>query len=190
CSASPAQPLIHFVYCSAFLIISFAILHRKDRPKLTAPLRNLVLLAVGSILLSSAVLIPTTLFARSDMMRGFEGGFVVGNDRIPFSGFLSGQTNGSELAKVLFPLNIDQLAGDSYLGLVPVFLALFGVFRWKQNWIVLPLFVLALYTLLSSAGANLGFAYINYMIPLLNKIREPARHLYVFALATSTLAAF
>jgi uncharacterized membrane protein YfhO len=74
--------------------------------------------------------------------------------------------------------------------MVPVFLALFGIFRSKQNWLVLPLFFVATYTLFSSTGTNLGFAYINYVIPLWNKIREPARHLYVFALAASTLAGF
>src|ERR1051326_8530568 len=144
-SASPAQPLIHLLFCSLFLAISFAIAHRRDRSGLTAPVLNLLLLAVGSILLTSPVLIPTSLFARSDMARGIEGGMVVGNQTIPFNAFLTGQTKGSELAKVLFPLNINQITGDSYLGLLPVFLAFFGALRWKQNWVVLPLCLLALY---------------------------------------------
>jgi len=188
-SASPAQPLIHFVYCAAFLVVSYGIIHRRDKSKLSAPVRNLVLLALGSILLSSPTLIPT-VFSQRGMIRWTEVGAVVGNQRIPFEGFLTGQTKTTELAKVLFPLDIDQLSGNSYLGVLPVFLALFGLFKSKQRWIVLPLFLLALYTVLSSTGANMGLAYINYIIPLWNKIREPARHLYIFALAACALAAF
>jgi hypothetical protein len=80
--------------------------------------------------------------------------------------------------------------GDSYFGVVPVLLVLLAIFRSKQNWIVIPLFCVAIYTLLSSTGSNLGLIYVNYFIPLWNKIREPARHLYLFGLAASTLAAF
>ena len=188
-SASPAQPLIHFVFCSLFLVVCHGFIHRKNKSTI-APLRNLILLAVGSILLSSPALIPSVVFAQRDMVRGTETGQVVGNQRIPFADFLTGQTRASELAKVLFPLNVSQVSGDSYLGVLPILLALFGLFGSRRSWIVLPMFILASYTLLSSAGTNLGFAYINYIIPLWNKIREPARHLYVFALATCTLAAF
>ena len=189
-SASPAQPLIHFVCCAAFLAVSYGVVHQTRGSKLIVPLRNLVLLVLGSVLLVSATLIPTLLFSRRDMVRFTEAGAVTGNERIPFKGFLTGQSEGRELAKVLFPLNTDQVLGDSWLGIVPIFLALFGLFRSKKDWVVIPLFLLAAYALISSAGANLGVAYINYWIPLLNKIREPARHLYVFALATCTLAAF
>ncbi|HYR43535.1 MAG TPA: hypothetical protein VER98_10960, partial [Terriglobia bacterium] len=101
-SASPAQPLIHFVYCSLFLVVSYAFIHRRDKSKLIAPVRNLVLLALGSILLSSPALIPSVIFAQRDMVRGTEAGEVIGNQRIPFAGFLTGQTKASELAKVLF----------------------------------------------------------------------------------------
>src|SRR5262249_20891796 len=117
-SASPAQPLIHFTFCSAFLVVSHAIVHRRNRSKLVAPIRNLVLLVFGSIALSSATLIPTVLFAQRDMIRWTEAGAIIGNQRIPFNGFLTGQTKGSELAKVMFPLNIDQVSGDSWLGIV------------------------------------------------------------------------
>jgi hypothetical protein len=189
-SASPAQPLIHFVFCSAFLFISYAIVHRRNKGRLRAPFRNLVILGLGSILLTSAILIPTFLFAKADMLRWTDAGVTIGDQQIPFQGFLTGQTEVKELAKVLFPLNIDQLSGDSYLGILPVLLALFGIFKWKQNWIVRTLAVMGLYAVLSSTGTHLGLAYINHAIPLWNKIREPSRHLYIFALAACTLAAF
>jgi hypothetical protein len=187
-TASPAQPLIHFVFCALFLVVSYGIIHRKDTSKLLRPLRNLILLACGSIVLSSATLVPTLLFAQRDMIRWTDFGAVIGNQRVPFQAFLTGQTKVTELAKVLFPLNLPQNTGDSYLGVLPVLLAFFALFRWRRNWIVIPLLTLALYALLSSTGAHLGFAYINYAIPLWNKIRENGRHLYLFALAACTLA--
>ena len=189
-SASPAQPLIHLVYCAGFFALAYWTIHRKDRTNRRASVRNLILLTAGSILLSAANLIPTVLFSTRHMMRWTALGPIIGNQRLPFQALLTGQTNARELAKVFFPLNIEQVIGDSYLGVLPVFLLLFSIFKAKRHWIVAPLFLLALYTLLSSTGANLGLAYINYVIPLWNKIREPGRHLYVFALAACTLVAF
>src|SRR6516225_1254566 len=188
-TASPAQPLIHFVCCALFLVVSYGIIHRKDPSKLRRPLQNFILLACGSILLSSAALIPTLLLARYDMVRWTQFGAAINNGRIPLRAFLPG-AKVSELAKVLFPLYVQQDLGDPYLGVLPILLAFFAFFRLRRNWIVLPLLILALYTLLSSTGSHLGFAYINYVIPLWNKIRESGHHLYLFALAACTLAAF
>jgi hypothetical protein len=189
-SASPAQPLIHFVYCSAVLVLAYGIRHRNERTRWIRPARNLIALAAGSLLISSAILIPTTIFARRDMVRWTDAGPIVGNQKIPFAAFLTGQAKPGELAKVVFPLSIPTPTGDPYLGIIPVFLAAFSLFPRHRNWAILPLFCLGLYALLSLTGSHLGLAYINYTLPLWNKIREPGRHLYVFALATCTLAAF
>jgi hypothetical protein len=189
-SASPAQPLIHFVFCAGFFAASHVVIHRADKAKLIAPLRNLVLLAVGGILLSSAILIPTVLFSRRDMERWTDAGPIIGDQKVPFAGFLTGQARPVELAKVLFPLDLSFVTGDPYLGILPIFLASFSLFSRKRSWVVVPLFLLGVYALLSLTGTHLGLAYINYRLPLWNKIREPGRHLYVFALAFCTLAAF
>ncbi|HLH31355.1 MAG TPA: hypothetical protein VKY31_09145 [Terriglobia bacterium] len=189
-SASPAQPLIHFVYCAAVLAVSYAVVHRKHPSKWIPPLRNLTALAVGSVLLSSAILIPTIAFSRHEMVRWTQSGPIVGNQTIPFGGFLEGQLKPIELAKVLFPLNIPASTGDCYLGIIPLFLAVFAVFKFRRNWVIVSIFILAAYALLSSTGSHLGLAYVNYLLPLLNKIREPGRHLYVFGLSLCTLAAF
>jgi hypothetical protein len=189
-SASPAQPLIHFVCCAAFLAGCWAFIHRRDRSQWIVRARNLTAMALGSLFLTSAVLVPVVIFSRRDMVRWTEAGPIVGNQRIPFAGFLTGQAKPAELAKVMFPLNTSSPTGDPYLGMIPIFLAAFALFRRNRNWIVVPLFILALYMLLSSTGSHLGLAYINYWIPFWNKIREPSRHLYVFGLAACTLAAF
>ena len=58
-----------------------------------------------------------------------------------------------------------------------------------RSWIVVALAFIALYSIISSAGSNLGLAYLNYIIPAVNKIREPSRFLILFQLAISILAA-
>src|SRR6185369_11062342 len=118
-SASPAQPLIHLVYCAAFLVVAFWIAHRKNEFRRRAPVRNLILLAVGSVLLTAATIVPTAIFSRSDMVRWTELGPIVGKQRIPFSAFLTGQTSVRELAEVVFPMHIDHVIGDSFLGVLP-----------------------------------------------------------------------
>src|SRR5262249_30907860 len=132
-SASPAQPLIHLVYCAGFLILSYWIAHRKSASKRRLPVRNLILLAVGSILLTAATIVPNALFVR-DMIRWTDLGPIVGNQRIPFDAFLLGQTRTAEMAEVLFPMKVHHVIGDSYLGVLPVFLILFSLFRAKRNW--------------------------------------------------------
>ena len=70
-----------------------------------------------------------------------------------------------------------------------MFLALFASFRARSHWIVPPFMLVTLYALLSSTGSHLGLSLINYCLPLLNKFREPDRHLFVFVFGISVLAA-
>jgi hypothetical protein len=39
---------------------------------------------------------------------------------------------------------------------------------------------IGLYALLSACGTHLGFAYLNYHLPLINNSREAGRHLFFF----------
>ena len=48
--------------------------------------------------------------------------------------------------------------------------------------------VICLYGLLSSFGTNLGLAYVNFHLPLINKIREAGRHLVLFVIGVSFLS--
>jgi hypothetical protein len=52
------------------------------------------------------------------------------------------------------------------------------------------LLFIAFYGLLASTGSHLGFAYINYQLPFLDKIREPGRYLFLFVFCMSILAGF
>ena len=48
--------------------------------------------------------------------------------------------------------------------------------------------IISLYGLLSGFGTNLGFAYINFHLPFINRIREAGRHLVLFVVGVSFLS--
>ena len=48
--------------------------------------------------------------------------------------------------------------------------------------------VIGLYGLLSGFGTNLGLAYLNFHLPLINRIREAGRHLVLFVIGVSFLS--
>ena len=115
---------------------------------------------------------------------------IVGNAKIPFKAFLVGQLRPEYLVGALIPLRIPLIVGNPFIGISAVLLALFAVFRPKTNFIVFPILLLALYGLFSSTGSHLGLAELNYQLPLINRMREPGRHLIFFVFGVSTLAAF
>ena len=56
--------------------------------------------------------------------------------------------------------------------------------------LVLAFGAIALYGLLSGFGTNLGLAYLNFHVPLINRIREAGRHLVLFVIGVSFLSGF
>src|SRR5262249_19136008 len=139
--------------------------------------------------LAAPALVPCTL-ALPGMIRWVESGCIEGLAPIQLKDFLLGQVKPMDLSHVLFPYRLNPVVGDSYMGLVPALLAVLGLFSVRRSWIVLFLFLLGGYSLLSTTGQHLGFAQLNIHIPMLNKIREPGRHLVVVILAFSALAGF
>ena len=189
-TASPSQALIHLIYCTAFLLASYWIIHWKQRWTL-AVVRNLVMLACATLILVAPALIPAAVSMKSTIRWLGHSGSVVGHERLPFKAFLDGESPPRELSNVLFPLRkVSTAVGNSYLGIIPFFLAVFALFKRRSDWIVVPLFLLGMYALLSSTGQHLGLVHINFWLPLWNKIREPERHLILFILTFATLSAF
>ncbi len=189
--ASPSQPLIHAVMLTGILVLV-----RAAQPLLcNAPglsLRSvLILIGVGviSILLASPVIVPTAI-GMSEMIRWI-GPYppVVGYDRIPFEAFLFDQLSIPELGGVLVKTAAKSV-GSQFVGPVAVTLSLYALLMNWRSWIVLAMGFVAVYALASAAGGNLGLAYLNYLLPLVNKIREPSRFLFLFQLAISVLCAF
>jgi hypothetical protein len=186
--------------------------------ELLKSLASLALVAVTAALLAAPALLPA-LLEFADMYRWLGSFAIVGHQPIPFNAFLTDQLLPGDLFGTFFRFGDGRLVGSQFIGALPMILAAFAVLSWPllthlrapvahdlnqngarlsaassdlpplQSWIILPVLFVALYALLSSAGENLGFAQINYEIPLLNKIREPSRFLVLAHFAIGILAA-
>ncbi len=187
--ASPAQPLIHALMTAAVFSVFFWF-SRAERgyAAFKAHLIPVAGLACICLLVLAPVLIPPVVNL-DGMMRSI-GPFppVYGNDRIPFAAFEAEQLALTGLGGVLFK-SIGPAVGQQFVGLIVFALALLKVFSRQRNWMVNALAFIAAYSLVSAFGTNLGLGYVNYWIPLVNKIREPSRFLFLFQFATCVLAA-
>jgi len=188
--ASPAQPLIHavfvtVVFVSTFWFEQFRVIEFKQ---LSCTLTSIVLIGLIALLLVAPVIIPTALEFKN-MIRWI-GPFpaVVGNARIPFEAFQWDQLSIVDLCGVFFKFKSHDV-GSQYVGVITIALASVAVVSRPKSWLILALTFIAFYSLISSTGSNLGLAHLNYIIPLLNKIREPTRFLVLFQLAVGVLAA-
>jgi peptidoglycan/LPS O-acetylase OafA/YrhL len=188
--ASPAQPLIHAIFISGVLFCVFFICQEKGaRWSGTRQALIRMIVVAGLVLLIVAPVLGPSVIELKNSIRWI-GPFppVVGNARIPFDAFQIDQLSFSDLVGVIFRFN-DPAVGSPFVGIVVIALAFIGVFFSPKTWIVYSLSFIALYSLFSSAGINFGLAYLNYVIPLLNKIREPSRFLVLFQFAVAALAA-
>ncbi|NIF76619.1 hypothetical protein F3J20_04265 [Paraburkholderia sp. Cy-641] len=189
--ASPAQPLIHALILTAVFVIFKGIDCREGAGCLKAFRRPVVrIIAIGllSVLIASPVLLP--IWWNLDGMIRWIGGFpaVIGNARIPFAAFKEDQLTYAQLGGVLFKMP-RLLVGDPYVGLIPLALAVLAIAWRPRSWLVRAFAATAIYSIVSAAGSNLGLAYVNYYVPILNKIREPSRFLFLFQFSISVLAA-
>lgn len=188
--ASPSQPLIHAVLVTCVLAL-FRWWHNRANvvPHATrASVIKLGAISVVAFLLAAPAILPAIIEFK-DMIRWI-GAFpaVTGHARIPFEAFLIDQLSLAELGGVL--VNIPHKAvGSQFVGPVALSLAVFALIARARSWIATAMVAIALYSLASSAGSNLGLAYVNYLLPLVNKIREPSRFLFLFQLAIGILAA-
>ena len=189
--ASPAQPLIHAAYLIGVLYLFSAArrLWQKEFALLWATTRNLLVMGVVAFLLSASALVPVLVNTKNMVRFIGDGPPVIGFEPIPFAGFIIGQLSMRQLAGALLPLELPAGIGEPYVGPAVALFALFALFRLKRNWLVAPLLFLTIYGLLAATGDQLGLAQLNYRLPLLNKIREPGRHLFLFVLSVSCLAA-
>ena len=148
------------------------------------------MVAVGilAFLLVAPVILPVALEFKN-MIRWI-GPFpaVIGNARIPFEAFQIDQLTIADLGGVFFKFK-GAAVGQQFAGVLAIALAGVTVVSRPRSWIVIALSFIAVYSIISSTGSNLGLAYVNYLIPILNKIREPSRFLVLFQFAVGALAA-
>lgn len=189
--ASTSQPLIHLIVVMMVLYLAHAFVRVKRGEFRSLSRTTLYLVLMGGLGLMLAAPSVFPVVADTGQMIRFIGSApaVVGFAPLPFKAFLEGQLHPSALAGTLLPLDVHRVMGNSFIGMGAVLLALFGILRGRTHWAVLPFLFIALYGLLSATGDHLGVARLNYQLPLINKIREPPRHLFLFVLSVSILAA-
>lgn len=188
--ASPSQPLIHAVLLTYVLVLLRWWHNRANAtPHATREsFAKLAAIALVAALIAAPAVLPAVVEFR-DMIRWI-GPFpaVAGFKRIPFEAFLIDQLSIAELGGVLVKINAHGV-GSQFAGPITVALAILALVARTRLWVAIAMAAVAVYALASSTGSNLGLAYVNYVLPLVNKIREPSRFLFLFQLAIGILAA-
>jgi len=188
--ASPSQPLIHAVLVTCVLVLACWWSNRSTATLNAnrASFIKLAGIALVAFLLTAPAVLPAVVEFR-DMIRWI-GPYpaVAGYGRIPFEAFLIDQLSIAELGGVLVK-TIPHGVGSQFVGPVAVTLAMLALVARTRSWIAIAMGAIAIYALASAAGSNLGLAYVNYVLPLVNMIREPSRFLFLFQLAIGCLAA-
>jgi len=188
--ASPSQPMIHaLLLCGAATCYWAWVSIRRHCEKSFLAICGLLSALVAVFLICAPVIVPTGL-DMSKMIRWIGShGSVVGNMKLPFEACVIDQKSPLTLKYVAMGTGGDGLVGSSFIGWATVLMMIAGLALRKPSVSVTAFAVLSLYGLLSSYGTHCGFAYLNYMMPLVNKIREPSRHLVLFVAGASVLAA-
>jgi hypothetical protein len=188
--ASPAQPLIHAVFLTVVFSLIKVVSDKINGQKIGEIMpraAGVVIVGILSLLIVSPVLMPV-IFNLNDMIRWI-GNFpaVIGNSPIPFKAFTEDQLTVTQLGGALFKME-GLKVGQQFIGLIPFSLAVIAVVWRPRSWFVQAMAFTAVYSILSAAGTNLGLGYVNYYLPILNKIREPSRFLFLFQFAIAALA--
>ena len=188
--ASPAQPLIHAVFLSVVFVCAYwrDKIHSGETRMVPFTIGRILAVAVLALFFVAPALLPAALEFKN-MIR-WVGPFpaVMGNARIPFAAFQTDQLTIADLGGVFFKFK-SAAVGSQFVGVLAIALASVAAVSRPRSWIVIALTFIAVYSLISSMGSNLGLIYLNYVIPLLNKIREPSRFLVLFQFAVGVLAA-
>jgi len=194
--ASASQPVSHaLLFCVIFFGARMGwLILRRDSAAVVRLILSLV--AAGAIAFGlSAVSAVPVLLGIERMIRHIGDGFVLGHQAIPWEKFNRSQLTVAQLAGILIKPASISIVGSPYvgpLGLVGVASALLFFRRLDSmgRFLVSVIGAIGLYGLLSACGTHLGFAYLNYHLPLINKSREAGRHLVLFLIAVVFLAGF
>jgi hypothetical protein len=186
-TSAPSQPLIYAVFLTIFICIGYII--NCFRLKLTYRLtKPLLLIGVISILcfLVCAPILLSAQFESGKMIRWI-GKFpaIMLNEKIPFDAFVYYKFPIKDFWQLFF-YHWGGMVGSAYVGFFAIPLAMFAFLK-KGNWLAGVFLLVAVYALLSSFGDDAGFAYINYKLPLIDKIREPSQFLVLFQFSMTVL---
>ena len=143
--------------------------------------------------LAAAAILPLYI-ATGEMIRHVAAGAtVIGHAHIPWKSFNLIQLSLSQAAGVVIRPTWIHIVGSPYVGPLGLIGALLTAIYFRRldpfpRILVLAFGIIGLYGLLSGFGTNLGLAYINFHLPLIDKIREAGRHLVLFVIGVSFLS--
>jgi hypothetical protein len=187
--AAPSLPFIHCALIGGVLssICLFTAAYRRDFDRIKSFLTTILPAGFVTFLITSPYLI-SELVSLPNFIRWVESGPVIGKTKIPFESFLLDQLPPSSLGGVLVPSTKVLIVGNPFFGFAACVLTFLSVHVIRRHPLIIGLWVLGLWGLLSAFGSHFGLAYINYHIPFVNLMREPSRHLFVFAFCGSILS--
>jgi hypothetical protein len=172
--------------------------HRLLRRDSTAVVRLLLsLVAAGAIAFGLAAVsaVPVLLGIERMIRHIGDGVFLLDHQAIPWEKFNRYQLTVPQFAGILIRPGWIDIIGSPYVGPLGVVGAASALLFFRrldsmQRFLVGVIGAIGLYALLSACGTNLGFAYLNYYLPFINKSREAGRHLVLFLIAVVFLSGF
>jgi hypothetical protein len=195
--ASPSQSVIHGAFmCMVIFAAGTAWLWRRRRFSDIWRLARSVAMGGGIAFgLAGAAILPMYI-ATPEMIRHVgAGAAVIGHAHIPWQSFNLAQLTLSQAPGIVIRPSWIAIVGSPYvgpLGLVGVVLC--GIYFRRLDpflrLLVVTFGAIGLYGLLSGFGTNLGLAYANFHLPLINRIREAGRYLVLFVIGVSFLSGF
>jgi hypothetical protein len=192
-SAAPSHRLIFSLYLTLVITLFFFFQTESGRRAqwLKEVLSGSFQIAIAFIALIVPIFLP--FFLSTDGLIRWVGsaapGYVIGDEKIPFPNFTEYQLNVNEFQDLLLQPESPNAIGNVHLGLlISLLFAISIYFGFKSKYFKLFFFI-AIYSLLSAFGSNLGLAYLNYNLPFLDKIREPLQFLTLWNIAVGVCIA-
>jgi hypothetical protein len=191
--ASASQAIAHaLLFCGIFFGVGGIWLWKKEGPKRVIYLCIDLFLSLTIALGIAAVSVVPMYLGIDGMIRHIGDGFVLGHQRIPWEKFNLIQLTPAQLANILINPRVVEIVGSPYVGPLGLAGVILAIYYFRQldstsRFLVATFGAIGLYALLSACGTHFGFAYLNYRLPLINKIREAGRHLVLFVIAVTFL---
>jgi Bacterial membrane protein YfhO len=193
--ASASQSAIHAALSCLMLLaagIAWLCLQRRfaDIWRVACSVVACVGIAFG---LAGAAIVPMYI-ASGEMIRHIGNGTaVIGHAHIPWENFNLNQLTLDQAMGIVVRPTWIHIVGSPYVGPLGVIGTLLAGIYFSRldsflRMLAVVFGVICLYGLLSGFGTNLGFAYLNFHLPLINRIREAGRHLVLFVIGLSFLS--
>lgn len=167
------------------LVIGLAMIFKENKFEIIKRCLILVVVAIG---LTGVSLIPILL--ESDNFLRFVGHgnpALVGAQKVPLSSYIP-QLSISHLSDFFYNPSLSRYKKIShpYVGPIAFLFGILGIVflikrnNLKQNWFKYALLLIAILSFLAAHGTEFGFIKVIYKMPLLDKMRHPANHIYWF----------